>query len=371
LRYKILPRLELAAGLRWTDEKRAETPVNTIPFNPALGALLPYGAVIPVPTPVVKSDNTAPEITLTYRPTDDLTSYAAYKQAYKSGSFTLSTPPSPGVDNSFHEEKAQGGEIGLKSRWLEHSLDVNVATYLYNYSGLQVGAITPAVNGVINIATVNAGAARSYGVDFDAAYAVAAVQGLAVHGSALWNHARYLTLNNVPCWGGQTIALGCNQIFNPATGLFTAQNLNGTPLLRAPNWQLNLGFDYDFALADDYKMLISNNDAISTSYVNSLSVGRPNHDNIQTGYMKADLSVSLQGPGDRWELALIGKNLNDKLTAGTCSTSDYAGGVIIPGVQTTGGTTSGLAGIDQQGCFVDPGREVWLRLTVRPFAARE
>jgi iron complex outermembrane receptor protein len=40
-------------------------------------------------------------------------------------------------------------------------------------------------------------------------------------------------------------------------------------------------------------------------------------------------------------------------------------------VQTTGGTTSGLAGIDQQGCFVDPGREVWLRLTVRPFAARE
>jgi iron complex outermembrane receptor protein len=371
LRYEILPRLELAAGLRWTDEKRAETPINTIPFNPALGALLPYGAVIPVPTPVVKSVNTAPEFTLTYRPTDNFTAYAAYKQAYKSGSFTLSTPPAIGVDNSFREEKAQGGEIGLKSRWLDRRLAMNVATYLYNYSGLQVGAITPAVNGVINIATVNAGAARSYGVDFDAAYAVAAVQGLAVHGSALWNHARYLTLNNVPCWGGQTIALGCNQILDSTTGLFTAQNLNGTPLLRAPNWQLNLGFDYDVDLSDGYKMLISNNDAISTSYVNSLSVGRPNHDNIQTGYMKADLSVTLRGPGDKWELALIGKNLNDKLTAGTCSTSDYAGGVIIPNVQITGGTSSGLAGIDQQGCFVDPGREVWLRLTVKPFAARE
>ena len=81
-------------------------------------------------------------------------------------------------------------------------------------------------------------------------------------------------------------------------------------------------------------------------------------------------SLTLDGPGDRWQLALIGKNLNDKLTAGTCSTSDYAGGVIFPG-QTTGGTTSGIAGIDQQGCFVDPGREVWLRLTVRPFASHE
>jgi iron complex outermembrane receptor protein len=81
--------------------------------------------------------------------------------------------------------------------------------------------------------------------------------------------------------------------------------------------------------------------------------------------------VTLRGPGDKWELAVIGKNLNDKLTAGTCSTSNYAGGVLPPGIQTTGGTTSGLSGLDQQGCFVDPGREVWVRLTVKPFAERE
>lgn len=360
LRYKILPRLELAAGARYTDEKRSEVPINTIPPD--------AGQVIPVTTPVVKSINTAPEVTLTYRPTDDLTVYGAYKQGYKSGSFTLSTPPLPNTDNSFGEEKAQGGEVGVKSLWLDRRLAVNLATYLYNYSGLQVGTINPAVADIIDIITVNAGSAQSYGVDLDAAYNPAAVEALKLNGSVLWNHARWGTLDNVQCWGGQTIAAGCTLAKNSSTGLFTETSLNGTPLLRAPNWQVNLGTSYDFDLPADYKLVITSNGALSSSYVNSLSSGRPNHDNIQTGYFKGDMGVSLNGPGDRWQLALIGKNLNNKLTAGTCSTSSYATGVIIPG-RITGGTSPGPFGIDEQGCFVDPGREVWLRLTVRPFAA--
>jgi iron complex outermembrane recepter protein len=103
--------------------------------------------------------------------------------------------------------------------------------------------------------------------------------------------------------------------------------------------------------------------------VTDLAAGRPNHDNIQTAYIKADLSLTLQGPDDKWEIALIGKNINDKLTTGTCANSDFGEGVAfgVPATQTTGGTTSGLGGIDQTNCFVDPGRELWIRLTVRPF----
>jgi iron complex outermembrane receptor protein len=372
LRFKILPKLELAAGARYTDEKRTESPVSSIPVIPTINPI-PSGEPIPVARPTVKSINTAPEVTVTWRPTDDLTAYGAYKQGYKSGSFVLSTPPTPGEDNSFNEEKAQGGEVGLKGRWFDHRLAVNTAAYLYNYSGLQVGAISPAVNGIPVIQTVNAGAARSYGVDLDAAWNPAAVQALILRGSALWNHARYVTLDNVPCWGGQTIALGCNQILNPQTGLYTAQNLNGTPLLRAPTWQFNLGFDYNFNLPANYSLLVSNNNSGSTDYRTALSTGRPNHDNIQTGYVKVDLSLTLSAPDNKWQLAVVGKNLNDKITAGTCAHSDFGEGVFYSflGGQTTGGNTSGPAGIDQTNCFVDPGREVWLRLTVRPFGSHE
>jgi hypothetical protein len=74
-------------------------------------------------------------------------------------------------------------------------------------------------------------------------------------------------------------------------------------------------------------MVSANNDALSAGYVRALEVGRPNHDNIQTGYMKADLSLTLHGPDDKFEIALIGKNLNNKLTCGTSGTSDYSEGV--------------------------------------------
>jgi iron complex outermembrane recepter protein len=365
LRYKILPKLELSAGARYTNERRHETPVSTGgAFNP-----VPAGDTIDTSNPTVKSINTAPEVTLRWQPTDDFTGFAAYKQAYKSGSFVLSTPPTPGESNSFGEEKAQGGELGIKTRWLDRRLAVNTAVYLYNYGGLQVGAIGPAVNGVPVIATVNAGAARSYGVDFDTAYNPALIEGLSLSASANWNHARYLTLDNVPCWGGQTVALGCSSLLNPATGLNTAQNLNGTPLLRAPNWQGTVGFSYEFGLPGNYRLVAANNDALSTRYVTGLEIGRPNHDNLQTGFVKADLSFTLRSPDDKFELALIGKNLNNKLTCGTSASSDYANGVILPGGRITGGPSSGTAGIDEQSCFVDPGREVWLRLTVRPFGS--
>jgi outer membrane receptor protein involved in Fe transport len=245
-----------------------------------------------------------------------------------------------------------------------------LAGYFYNYAGLQVGAVQPAQNGVITIQTLNAGAARVYGVDFDTAYRPQAIEGLGLNAALNWNHARYLVLDNVPCWGGQTIAAGCNQILNTNTGLYTAQNLDGTPLIRAPAWQANLGPSYEFPLPRGYRMVLSNNNSFSSRYVTFLAVGRPNSDNYQSSYVKTDLSLSLDGPGDSWEVALIGKDLNDKLISGYCNSANFANGAVLGG-EVTGGTGVGRAGIDQVGCNVYPGREVWLRLTVRPFASGE
>ncbi len=357
-RWEIVPRLELAAGLRWSDETRTEELVT------------PLGPVSTL-QPRVHADNVSPEFTLTYRPTDDLTAFAAWKEGFKSGSFSIDAPVTPGTNNAFGEETVRGAEAGLKTRWLNRRLTANVAGYFYNYSGLQVGAVQPAVAGdVASVAThtVNAGAARVYGVDFDAAYHPSAIEGLGLNAAVDWNHARYLTLDNVPCYGGQTIAAGCNQAFNPFSGLYTAQNLAGTPLIRAPAWQVQGGFNYDYVLARNYKLSFSNNNSFSSRYVTFLAIGRPNQDNYQGSYIKSDVSVSLSGPDDGWELALIGRNVGDKLTAGQCTASNFAAGVLFGG-EITGGTATGPAGIDQAACFVDPGREVWIRLTVRPFAS--
>ena len=356
LRYQIIPRLELSAGARWTDEKKSERAFNLISGTPVL---------IPVTVPTIRFDNWSPEFTLTYRPTDDITMFASYKKAYKSGSYVLAGEPTPGSDNSFRDEEARGGEIGLKTRLLDRTLGVNLAAYYYDYSGLQVGAVEPSNGGQFLTTTVNAGSARSYGLDLDVNYHPPLVEALTLHAAANYDIARYLVLDNVPCWGGQTIANGCNQFLNTVTGLYTAQNLAGTPMVRAPDVQMNFGFNYEFPVRNNYTMNFSSSNAFSSKFVNDLAINRPNNDNYQGAYFKADLSLALRAPNNHWEIALIAKNVGDKIVAGNCSSANFGGGAVFGG-QITGGTGVGPAGVDQMECNVDPGREVWVRLTVRP-----
>jgi outer membrane receptor protein involved in Fe transport len=304
--------------------------------------------------------------------------FGAWKRGFKSGSFSVATPPVKGVDNSFNDEKVNGGELGLKSRLLERQLSVNVAAYYYDYNGLQVGVISPPQNGVPVIQTVNAASARTYGIDLVAAFRPAAVSGLGLTAAVNWNHGRYLKFDNAPCWGGQLVSEGCNQAFNktanpgplpvppsPNPGAYTAQDLSGTPLIRAPQWAATLGVNYEMPLASDYRLVFSNSNELSSRYVTYLAVDRPNNDNYQSAFVKIDLGVTLQGPKNLWEVAVIGKNINDKITSGNCVSSPLETEVVP---NPSGGTTRSFFGIDPAGCFADPGREVWLRLTVRPFA---
>ncbi len=353
-RYKVISNLEIALGARWQDEKRSDTPENLI-----------TGVAVPVTLvePKIHSDNVSPELTITYKPTQDITVFGSLKRAYKSGSFTVTVPVSNGDDNAFGDEKVQGGEFGIKSRWFDRQLLVNTSFHDYRFSGLQVGANSPAADGLPVVRTVNAGSALIYGVDFDAAYQPRQIQGLSLQAAVGWNHARFKVLNNVPCWGGQTVAEGCNQFKDTTTGLYTSQNLGGLPLIRAPDWQVNLGATYEVLLRSGMRMIFSSNNQFSTRYLTDLGL---RSDFYQPSFFKSDLSATLQGPSDKWEIALIGKNLNNALTTGNCTNANVQNGQVLGG-QTTGGAASGPAGPDTLLCFIDRGREVWLRLTLRPF----
>jgi iron complex outermembrane recepter protein len=352
-RYKIIPKVEVALGARWQEETRTDDPQ------------LNFGPPVPlsIPDPRIHSDNVSPEVTITYKPTDDATIFGSYKRAYKSGSYTITVPATPGSPDAFGDERVGGFEAGAKTRWLQRQLIVDLAVYDYQYKGLQVGANSPAANGIPVIETVNAGGALVYGVDFDAAYRPDFIPGFNLHTGVEWNHARFKVLDNVPCWGGQTIAEGCNQFLNPATSLYTSQNLQGTPLVRAPDWQVNFGADYERRIGHDLTVILSSSNEYSSRYLTDLGLRQ---DFYQKGYIKADFSVTVQGPQDRWEIALIGKNLNNALTTGSCTNYNLAGGQVFGG-QVTGGTGAGPAGKDELGCFIDRGREVWMRLTLKPF----
>jgi iron complex outermembrane receptor protein len=358
LRWRVLENLELAGGARWTDEKRKETVYDFL-----------TGSLRSPLRPKLHTDNIAPEFTATFTPRDDLTLFASYKRGYKSGSFTVATPVQNGADNSFDDEKVRGFEGGMKASLLDGTMLLNLAGYDYKYRGLQVGATQPVENGQPIIRTINAGSARTYGVDFDVAWRPANVSGLGLNASVNWNHARYKELDNIPCWGGQTIALGCDQILNPVNGRFTAQDLSGTPLARAPKWQTTFGFDYELPMGPNYNVVIANSNTYSSKFVAFLGINRPDDDNYQSSFFKSDVSVALRSVDDQWEVALIGKNITDKITSSNRAVSNYAGGLIFGG-QLQGTTTSGPAGLAEGSAYTERGRSVWVRLTYRPLSGR-
>jgi iron complex outermembrane receptor protein len=353
LRFQVIPRLEIAAGARWSSETRKNTPYSLATGVPVLTV---------TPHPKLDSDNFSPELTVTYRPTDDLTIFGALKKGYKSGSFSITTPAATGQDNSFGDENVKGGEIGLKSRLFDRQLSFNIAAYYYKYRGLQVGA-NQEQGGIPVLRTLNAGAARVYGVEADASFRPAQVEGLELHAAVNWNKAEFTRLEQVPCWGGQTVAEGCNQGFNPLTERFTGQDLSGEPLVRAPRWQANFGFSKQWSLTDALDLIFSNDNVYASKYKANLGL---RDDYLRKGYFKADVALTLKASDNRWEFALIGKNVTDRYTATTCSPINVANGTVLGGA-ITGGTTRGPSGIDELTCFADRGREIWVRLTLRPF----
>lgn len=353
-----------------------------------------------LPRPRVHSSTWSPEATITYTPSDDLTLFASYKKGYKSGSFAIAVPANAirnaagqviGTNNpAFDDEKVQGYEAGIKARLADRAITANLAWYDYRYRGLQVGGIEPNVGGSPIIRTVNAGRARTYGIDFDVAFRPAAIEGLSINGSLNWNNGKYLQLNNIPCYESQTVQQGCNLGFVPfpATapagtrsqaapgvgavlvngqyGRYSAQDISGQRLIRSPEWAANFGFDYELPVSANLKLRFTNNNQYSSSYPVFLALNRPNRDNFQSSYVKVDASIALRDVNDRWEIAVVGKNITDKVIASNCAAGNYAGGNILGG-SLTGYTIPSPTGFAEVGCYAEAGRAVYLRLTVKPF----
>lgn len=352
--WSLTPQLELAGGVRWTREVRKHSVTSTISGTPL---------AVATARPRLSSSDLSPELSLTYMPTDDLTIFAALKQAYKSGSFDTTTIPMPGSDVSFGDEQVMGGEAGLKAQFFDRRLLFNLAGYYYEYDDMQVGANDATPEGLVVIRTLNAASAEVYGIDVDATWLPAAVDGLTLHGALNYNRARYKDFANAQCWGGQTIADGCNRVFDETTGLFSGQDLSGKELVRAPEWTGTLGADYETSLSDNLIISLGVNATYSSKYATDLVLRR---DQWQSSYWKTNASLALRNAADTWEVALIGNNLNDKIVTGNCLNANLTGGIIFGGM-ITGGVERGPAGVGEVQCYAERGRSLWLRFTLKFF----
>ncbi|WP_205452098.1 TonB-dependent receptor [Sphingobium estronivorans] len=338
--WNVTPHIELAGGVRYTHETKDSFLVHSYahPLLVAAGVLAPVGKVFPNN---FSDNNYSPEVTLTYRPTTNLTAYVAYKTGYKSGGYSVSTNLIPATITpasiAFESESIKGFEGGLKARVLDGRVTITSAIYSYKYSNLQVNSYNAATN---SFSITNAAAARVKGAEVE--MSARASEWLTLNGAVAYNHARYLDYI-AGCWGGQTFALGCN--VPNANGSFS-QSLAGRPLARAPDWTANGGFDLTVPTGRDLQFGLSGNARYSSKY-SAMDNGNPF--GVQPSFWLFDASARVGTANGAWELALIGRNLGNKIYTGYVA--EKPGGPITPG------TTVQLMGLPNRG------RQVMLQLT--------
>lgn len=305
--WEITPTIEATAGVRYVHETKDSW--FTQPYvNAALtGIFVPESAAV---NGTLFGDQTfndwSPDFTLSWKPTDDLMLYGAYRVAYKSGGYSNSAINSAlainvAQDLIFGPEKGKGFEFGVKSNLIDNQLRANLTYYNFKYTDLQIDYFNAQSFAYV---TYNAGSARTEGVELELEYAPYAVPGLRLRSSVNYSNARYLDFI-APCYSGQSISAGCTIAPNGQP----LQDLSGVSTSAAPKWTATAGVAYETEVSSGLKLGTNVDMRYSGSYLGS-SFGDPA--TRQSSYAVIDAGIRLGASDDRWEIALIGKNLTNK-----------------------------------------------------------
>jgi len=289
--------LSVVGGVRYTSDKKTvdkrlywaksgtTTPDATITrFGPlGLGAAHQYNGL------ERETTNASVALTVQYDP-GPVMYYASYKQGFKSGGFDEGNASGKLSEIEFDDEKAVSYEIGLKGRMIDGRLLARAAAFHNKYDNLQVSMF----DGVAALIVGNAAQSTSSGVEVEAQ--LAATDRLTLAASATYLDAHYRSYKAGPC----------------AYGKGAVCDLSGQPLPFAPEWSGTFNARWEDDFAGGWKYALDANAFYSGSFD---TAGDLDPFVTQSAFGKIDASVTLTSPSGAWRLALVGKNLTDKVTA--------------------------------------------------------
>lgn len=286
--------LTLTLGGRWTqDEKEGTYRQLSSPFTQTLRA--PEALTFPG----ISEGRFTYRISLNYRPTDDLLLFANHSTGYKSAGYNSGggTPSLTVVDGNgnfvstrrlFTRETVENYEVGIRSTWLDNALTANLTFYRMDIAGFQDRAF----DGVSFIVR-NAGNLRQQGFEFD--IAMRPTRNFSVSGSLAYLDSAFTsftTASNLP-------------------GLPGTQDLTGKPNSFSPEWVGNMAVDWSGDLGNGGMSwaLNANVAFVSDQFVGTVNDGNPQ--SLADGYALVGARLAINGPDDRWTIALFGRNLTD------------------------------------------------------------
>ena len=296
-------------GARYSREtKKVDRPgfCNTMsgaPLNPAFisDALARNSGLCPSLVTFSRKreeDHFMPSVQLQWEPSDAVTAYVKYDVGYKSGGFNAANFATLS-DIEYQEEKAEGFELGLKTALLERRASLNIAVFNTKFTDLQVTTLTGAGQALLS----NAAKATSRGVEIDGTLRANAV--LTLGGSLAYRDSAYDSYKNGPCNAPQrSAAVG-------TTGP-CFQDLSGRPTTYAPEWSGSFFAEGRFEVGGGWTLTARGDASYSDAYFYDSDLDPNTH---QDSYWKLDARIALKDPTQRWDVALLAKNITNEAVA--------------------------------------------------------
>ncbi len=337
-------RLELTAGVRYAEEERSQ--VIEVPelHSTLTNPLLPFAALFTGISPGFNSgdiefddDQWAPEVSALYALTDDINLFAAYKVGYKAGGVDNSALPSASLsaavqtqdfsDLIYDTETGEGFELGMKGRFADGSLRLDVTAFRYVYEDLQVQTFDAQA---VQFSTTNAGELISQGLEVDFTW-LPSVEGLTVYGAFSFLDAAFSDSFAPEAPSMQDLTdLGIPAADQPA--VLAGYDLDGRSTSGAADFAFNVGFDYSRPIGStNMEWGFGFNTSFTDEYEtqNEDPVGF-----VQDSFWLLNARAFVGSADGRWNLSVMGRNLTDELyvvTSGGRPFSDTSNNSLLPG----------------------------------------
>jgi iron complex outermembrane receptor protein len=239
----------LTLGARYTVDKRLFT--GGVWFSDAIPVVggLPVCDVVPIACPTTPATPGASHrwpmgtyrVALDHEFADDVMGYVSWNRGVKSGQFDTFGTAAGGPANNppVNPEVLKSVEVGIKSEWLDHHLQVNLSAFHYNVQNLQMAIIVAGGTKLINAAAaeVNGG---------ELSVKVIPMNHLTLSGGLSILYGHYDSFKNATDYFPPNAYYAGSNIASPSctpNGTYSC-NASGSDLIRAPHYGANIAADY-------------------------------------------------------------------------------------------------------------------------------
>jgi len=309
-------RFRITAGARFNHEKKkgsrtlaiVQGPLSTAPAAVVAAVFRALNIEAHSVSGKLSEDSFNPMVNAQFDVTDDLMFYASYARGTKAGGFDIRSNSLPGSTTvakpgafEFQDESADNFEAGLKYKGRDFAF--NISAYRTKYKDLQVNIF----DGTLNFNVRNAAAAKTQGIEAD--FRAALTEGLTLSGAIAYLDFEFTNFTDGQCFYLQT----------PGANGFC--DYTGKRNALTPKWSGNLNVDYSTPVTSGMKVAFNFNVDFSSAYIAAANLDPRTR---QDSYAKLGARLALAEIDNKWEIALIGRNLTNQRILQTASSMPLA-----------------------------------------------